>query len=230
MHIEILDLIEGAKQARGLAVIIDVFRAFSTACYVVRNGAREIIPVGDVDLAYQLKEDKPDCVLMGERQGKKLPGFDYGNSPTEIEALDFSGKTVIQTTSAGTQGFANAKDADELISGSFVNAEAIVSYINKRSPEIVSLVCMGTWAVKPAAEDRLCAEYISDRLNSRKPNKKDYYNRLKEAKTAQIFFDSAVKWAPEKDFDLCLNIGLCDFVLKAEKIENGLLALKPVYP
>ena len=119
MHIEILDLIEGAKQARGLTVIIDVFRAFSTACYVVRNGAREIIPVGDVQIAYRLKEENSDCVLMGERQGEKLPGFDYGNSPTEIEDVDFSGKTVIQTTSAGTQGFANAMDADELVSGSF---------------------------------------------------------------------------------------------------------------
>ena len=129
MQIDILDLIEGAKQARGLTVIIDVFRAFSTACYVVRNGASEIIPVGDVELAYQLKEENSDCVLMGERKGKILPGFDYGNSPTEIEAIDFSGKTIIQTTSAGTQGFANAKEADELISGSFVNAGAIVSYI-----------------------------------------------------------------------------------------------------
>jgi len=95
MHIDILDLIEGAKQARGLTVIIDVFRAFSTACYVVRNGASEIIPVGDVELAYQLKEENSDCVLMGERKGKILPGFDYGNSPTEIEVIDFSGKTII---------------------------------------------------------------------------------------------------------------------------------------
>jgi len=47
---------------------------------------------------------------MGERKGKKLPGFDYGNSPTEIQAIDFSGKTVIQTTSAGTRGFADAKE------------------------------------------------------------------------------------------------------------------------
>jgi 2-phosphosulfolactate phosphatase len=229
MHIEILDLIEGAKQARGLTVIIDVFRAFSTACYVVRNGAREIVPVGDVDLAYQLKEQNPNYVLMGERKGKKLPGFDYGNSPTEIQTIDFSGKTVIQTTSAGTQGFANAKDADELISGSLVNAEAIVSYINKKSPEKVSLVCMGTWAVKPNDEDSLCAEYIADRLNHRDVDKKEIYRRLRNSKTARIFFDPAVNWAPETDFDFCLNIGLCDFVLKAEKIENELLALKPIY-
>ena len=229
MHVAILDLIEGAKQARGLTVIIDVFRAFSTACYVVRNGASEIIPVGDVDLAYQLREENPDYVLMGERQGKMLPGFDYGNSPADIQAVDFSGKTVIQTTSAGTQGFANAGDADELISGSFVNAEAIVAYIKNKAPETVSLVCMGTWAVTPNDEDTLCAEYIAGRLNNQKMDKKEIYRRLKDSKTARIFFDPAVTWAPQADFDLCLEIGLCDFVLKAENVKNDLLALKPVY-
>ena len=229
MHIEILDLVEGAKQARGLTVIIDVFRAFSTACYAIRNGAREIIPVGEVDLAYQLKEENPDYVLMGERQGEKLPGFDYGNSPADIQTVDFSGKTVIQTTSAGTQGFANAKGADELISGSFVNSEAIVTYIRKKAPGTVSLVCMGTWAVTPNDEDTLCAEYIAGRLNNQHMDKKQIYRRLKESKTARIFFDPAVTWAPQADFDLCLNIGLCDFVLKAEKIENELLALRPIY-
>ena len=229
MHIDILDLIEGAKQARGLTVIIDVFRAFSTACYVVRNGAEEIIPVGDVELAYNLKEKNPDYVLMGERQGKMLPGFDFGNSPTDIQAVDFSGKTVIQTTSAGTQGFANAKDADELITGSFVNAEAVAAYIKKKSPGKVSLVCMGTWAVKPNDEDTLCAEYIAGRLNNRKLDKKEIYRRLKESKTARIFFDPAVTWAPETDFDLCLDIGLCDFVLKAERMTDDLLVLKPTY-
>lgn len=224
-----MHLIEGARQAKGLAVIIDVFRAFSTACYVVRNGAVEIIPVGDADLAYKLKKENPDYVLMGERQGKMLPGFDYGNSPADIQALDFSGKTVIQTTSAGTQGFANATDADELITGSFVNAEAIAAYIGKKSPAEVSLVCMGNWAVEPAEEDTLCAEYIVNRLHNQKIDRQEIYNRLKASKNARKFFDPAVTWALEKDFDLCLNIGLCNFVLKAEKREGGLLSLKPVY-
>jgi 2-phosphosulfolactate phosphatase len=184
--------------------------------------------VGDVELAYKLREENPGYVLMGERKGKMLPGFDYGNSPADIQAVDFSGKTVIQTTSAGTQGFANARDADELISGSFVNAEAIISYIKNKAPEKVSLVCMGTWAVAPNAEDTLCAEYIAGRLNNQKMDKKEIYRRLKDSKTARIFFDPAVTWAPEADFDLCLNIGLCDFVLKAEAVENDLLALRPV--
>ena len=152
----------------------------------MQNGAREIIPVGDVDLAYKLKEENPDYVLMGERKGKMLPGFDYGNSPADIQTVDFSGKTVIQTTSAGTQGFANAKDADELISGSFVNAEAIVAYIKKKSPEKVSLVCMGTWAVNPNDEDTLCAEYIAGRLKNQEFDKKEIYQRLKDSKLSLI--------------------------------------------
>ena len=229
MDIDILHLIEGAKQAQGLTVITDVFRAFSTACYVVQNGAAEIIPVGDVDLAYKLREENPDYILMGERKGKMLPGFDYGNSPTEIQTVDFSGKTVIQTTSAGTQGFENARNADELITGSFVNVEAIVSYIKKRAPQKVSLVCMGTWAVKPNDEESLCAKYIADRLNNQKIDTKKMYTQLRESKSSLKFFDPEVKWAPEKDFELCLNIGLCDFILKAGKNHNDLIVLKPEY-
>ena len=227
MKIEILDLIEGAKQAQGLTVIIDVFRAFSTACYVVRNGARGIIPVGDIDIAYQLKEENPDYILMGERQGKIMPGFNFGNSPTEIQNIDFSGKTVIQTTSAGTQGFANAYKADELITGSFVNAGAIVEYIKRRAPQHISLVCMGTRAMRPNDEDTVCANYIADRLNDRRIDRKKIYTRLKTSKSARIFFDSDVSWAPEKDFELCLDIGICDFILKAEKYHRDLLILTP---
>ena len=100
MKIEILHLVEGARKAQGLAVVIDVFRAFSTACYAVRNGAEQIIPVGDLKLAYQLKKENPSFVLMGERGGKIQPGFDYGNSPAQIEKVSFSGKTIVQTTSA----------------------------------------------------------------------------------------------------------------------------------
>ena len=91
MNIKVLHLISGARLAEGLTVVIDVFRAFSTACYAINNGAREIIPVGDINRAYQLKAQNSDFILMGERGGKVQPGFDYGNSPTQIEAIDFSG-------------------------------------------------------------------------------------------------------------------------------------------
>ncbi len=228
MDIEILHLIEGAKKARGLTVIIDVFRAFSTACYAVRNGARRIIPVGDLPIAYRLKQEDPNRVLMGERGGKMQPGFDYGNSPTLIETVDFTGKTIVQTTSSGTQGFANAKEAEELISGSFVNAEAIVKYIRAAAPAKLSLVCMGTSGMKPNDEDTLCGEYIRDRLLCKETRTEDFGDRLRDSRNALKFFDPQIDWAPERDFDLCLDIGHCDFILKARFFEEDLLALEPV--
>ena len=221
MDIDILQLIEGAKQAQGLTVIIDVFRAFSTACYVVRNGAVEIIPVGDIDQAYQLKEENPDYILMGERAGVIRPGFDYGNSPTQIEHVDFAGKKIVQTTSAGTQGIVNATGADEIISGSFVNAAAIARYIRQQNPDVVSLVAMGWAGVESSEEDVLLAHYVRDLLTGNPTDLDDITEKLKKAKSAQKFFDPTMDWAPERDFELCTKYNCFDFVLRVEDV-NGL--------
>lgn len=229
MDIKVLHLISGAKKAKGLTVIIDVFRAFTTACYAISNGAEKIIPVGDIDLAYQLKAENPDYVLMGERGGNIQPGFDYGNSPSQIETVDFNGRTIIQTTSAGTQGFANAKKATEIVSGSFVNADAVVAYIRLKSPRQVSLVSMGTKGVEPNTEDTLCGEYIRDRLLDSKIDIDHIINRVKNSPSAEKFRDPTKTWFPEKDLKLCLDVNRFGFVLKAMPQKNGLVALKPIY-
>ena len=227
MKINVLHLIEGARQAAGLTVIIDVFRAFSTACFAVANGAARVIPVGDLQSAYRLKSDNPDYILMGERDGKIQPGFDYGNSPSQINGLDFSAKTVVQTTGAGTQGFANAQQADLLISGSFVNAEAVIAFIRLQAPAQVSLVCMGTRGVKPNPEDTLCGEYIRDRLSGRPIDRRRVVRQLKGAVTAQKFLDPAKPWFPRADLELCTDIDRFGFVLVAEAFREGLPALRP---
>lgn len=85
IKINILDLIEGAKKARGISVIIDVFKAFSFECYAVQNNVKKIIPVASKELAYELKRKNPDYLLAGERKGIMLADFDYENSPTQIE-------------------------------------------------------------------------------------------------------------------------------------------------
>ena len=68
-RINILHLIEGAKQAEGLTVIIDVFRAFSLECYLYDMGVKEIRPVGTIDDAFALRDKIADSVLVGERGG-----------------------------------------------------------------------------------------------------------------------------------------------------------------
>ncbi len=226
MQIRIMQLIEGARRAEGLTVIIDVFRAFTTACYVFGNGAKRIIPVDDIQLAYQLKEDHPDYILMGERGGIIQPGFDYGNSPFSIDGVRFDDRTVIQTTSAGTQGIMSATDADEIISGSFVNAGAIVRYIRSRRPRQVSLVAMGENGMTPTDEDLRCAEYLKNALEQQPNDFQQIASYLRTYRTAQKFFDPAIHWAPERDFELCVALDRFPFVLKAIPFHNSLLQFK----
>ncbi len=228
MEVKILHLIDGAKQAIGLAVIIDVFRAFSTACYAFGNGAKKIIPVGDIDIAHRLKKENPDFILIGERDGEKPEGFDHGNSPTQIEKVDFTNKTIIQTTSAGTQGIANAINADEIITGSFVNVQAIIDYIKKQNPEAVSLVAMGSAGVHIADEDTLCAEYIKNALEGKTNDFSQIVNHLRNYSSAQKFFDPTIDWAPERDFDLCLSLNKFNFVLKVEPYDKNQVFFKKI--
>jgi len=214
MEVKILQLLEGAKKATGLTVIIDVFRAFSVEAYIMSKGAEKILPVGDINFAYKYKEQHPDAMLIGERKGKIQEGFDYGNSPSQIENVCFQGKTVVHTTSAGTQGIANAKNADEIITGSLVNAAAIARYIQKKKPAVVSLVCMGLESISETEEDTLCARYIKSLLENDPIELKDEIESLKET-SGKKFFDPAQQAVfPEKDFYMSTQVNKFDFVLR----------------
>ena len=209
-----LSLIEGAEQARGLAVVIDVFRAFTTAAYVMANGAEKIIPVGTVEEAFAMKQADRRVILMGERDGKQVHGFDYGNSPHEVGEVDFTGITVVQTTSAGTRGLMLAGNADEILPGSFVMADAIVDYIRKRSPEVVSLVAMGWGGVGKAPEDELFAEYIEMRLKGEEPDFEAMREEIRSHPEGAKFFDETQETFVEGDFHAAMDINRFNFCLK----------------
>lgn len=226
MEISILQNIDGAKQAKGLTVIIDVFRAFSTACYVFGNGAEKIIPVGDIQIAYRLKKENPDFVLMGERHGVIQPGFDFGNSPWQVSNVSFRNKTVVLTTTAGTQGIVNAKGAGEIITGSFVNIDAIVKYIKFKNPEIVSLVCTGSANEQIMDEDAYCAQFIKNELLQKPNDFKKITEHLKEAGFAKHFFDPKRQSHPLEDFELCMVLNRFNFVLKTQDYKKNLVCLK----
>lgn len=227
MNIQILQLLEGAQKAEGLTVVIDVFRAFSVACYVSDNGAKDILPVGDIKLAYELKHANPGYILIGERNERVPEGFDFGNCPTHLLNQDFTGKTIIHTTSAGTQGLVNATHATERITGSFVNAPAIVRYIKRQNPDQVSLVCMGYSMKHPSEEDTFCAEYIKASLEGKDAD----FNLMKEiirnTSAKRLFEPENQLFSPSTDFDLCMDLGRFNFVLKAN-VSQSQLHLTPL--
>lgn len=222
--INILSLIEGAKNAEGLTVIIDVFRAFSLECYLYDMGVKEIRPVGTIEEAFSLRSRIQDSLLIGERHGKKCERFDYGNSPSSIIKEHVSGKTIIHTTSAGTQGIVNAVNASEIITGSLVNAKAVAKYIMERQPEIVSLVCMGNGGVRPAAEDELCAEYIKSILEGKEnPDFKHKIVGLKDSGGKHFFDQLSQDIFPEADFWMCVEYDRFPFVIRINKDELGFI-------
>jgi len=226
MQIKTYEFVEGAQKARGLTVVIDVFRAFSLAAWVAGQGAETIIPVADPELGFQIKEKNPETILIGEREEKIIPGYDYGNSPLEILNIDFTGRTVVHATSAGTKGLVHAINAKEIITGSFVNASAIIRYIRDKNPGQLSLVAMGYRAVESADEDMALAEYIENELKGKQNDFLALKERIKQG-TGRRFFDPANLNSPPEDFDLCLDIDRFPFVLKVVP-GNGLIRLQKI--
>ena len=163
---------------------------------------------------------------MGEVSGKKPDGFDFGNSPSEIADLDFSGKTIIQSTRAGTVGVASATKADMIFGGSFAVASATAEIISSRSPNLVTLVAMGLEATIRSDEDELCALFIRNLLQGRKPNIQSVKNLVLSGEESQKYGNPETPHWPIEDLDFCLNVDSFDFALKIEK-EEGLLVCRP---
>ncbi len=214
VEIRRLSTVSGAREARGLAVIIDVFRAFTTAAHVMANGAERIIPVGSVEESFELRRRHPEWIQIGERGGIRVEGFDYGNSPHEVSRADFTGRTVIQTTGAGTKGVISAAGADAILLGSFVMAGAVARYIQKVQPEVVSLVAMGDVGVEPNEEDECCAEYIEGLLKGGRPDFEEMRGRIRASPSGFKFFDESKPQFREEDFSLALELDRFDFVLR----------------
>lgn len=230
MRIRLLELLPGAAAATGLTVIIDVFRACSVACYATAAGAERILPVDSVEEALRLKAEHPDYLVMGERNALRPEGFDFGNSPTEVRDQDFSGRTLVHATSAGTRGlFAAMGVADRVLTCSFPNVTATAAAIAAAAPDTVSIVAMGKAGQTPAPEDKLCAMYLANILQG-VPNVFETIPRfLRASASASIFFgDTAI--VPETDFDLCLNLDAFDFFLEARPDADGRPVLTPNRP
>ncbi len=222
MDIQILELIDGAKKATGLTVIIDVFRAMTVEAYLLHNGVEQLMPIGSIDAAYKYKKAHPETLLIGERGGKICDGFDFGNSPSAIKNIDFTGKTAVHTTSAGTQGIVNATQATQILLGSFVNAKATAAYIKKKNPANVSLVCMGLEGKESTREDTLCAEYLQSFLQCSKIDLAKGFEECKQTSGAKFFDEAQKSVFPTEDFYLSLETDIFDFAMCIEKDAGGM--------
>jgi 2-phosphosulfolactate phosphatase len=145
-----------------IVVIIDIFRATSSICYGIDNGAEAIIPVSRVEECLAYQENHPDYLLAAERNGEVVSGFDFGNSPFSYTKEKVAGKTVVLTTTNGTHALHLSKKAKQIIIGSFLNLSAVCSWL-KNQDENILLVCAG-WKNNFNLEDTIFAGAVVEQL------------------------------------------------------------------
>lgn len=151
-----------------IVVVIDVLRATSVITTALDNGAQEVIPVRTVEEAQSLyaTSDASKTLRGGERNALKIEGFDLSNSPLEYKKKVVEGKTVIITTTNGTNAINNVKGADEVVLACFRNVTAVVDHLvglSHRGSRDVVVVCAGTEG-RFSLDDGLCAGMLIELL------------------------------------------------------------------
>lgn len=151
-----------------VVVAVDTLRAATTIITALHNGCAQIIPVEDVEKAMELAANMQlnNAVLGGERNAKKLPGFDFGNSPLEYVPEAIADKTLILSTTNGTATIARAVDAKRLYIGALINATALVEEL-VRLGEDFTILCSGTHG-KFSTDDILTAGCFIHLIRQRK--------------------------------------------------------------
>ena len=84
-------------------LVIDTLRATTTLVTLVANDAAAVYPTPSDAEAFALAKTLPGSHLCGEREGRRVPGFEFGNSPLELLDAGIAGKTFVQSTSNGTR-------------------------------------------------------------------------------------------------------------------------------
>ena len=200
-----------------IVVVIDIFRATTSICYGIENGAEAIIPVSQVEECSAYLEKGFDYLLAAERNGEVVAGFDFGNSPFSYTKEKVAGKTIVLTTTNGTHALHLSRSAKKIVIGAFINLTAICNWL-KQQDENILLVCSG-WKNNFNLEDTLFAGAVVEQLKNSSfvvddpaLAANDLYNIAKDdldkylKKTSHS--ERLKKLGIEADIEFCLKIDL----------------------
>jgi 2-phosphosulfolactate phosphatase len=154
---------------RDLIVVIDVLRSGTSILSALTNGAEAVIPAGGLKEAYEVRNQHPEYLLVGERGGHMPKGFDLGNSPLEFTRGKINGKRLVMTTTSGTAALLKSRRARWVFVGVFLNARAVA----RKAEEIAAKEGVGISFVLAgekggfSLEDFLCAGAIAEELTAR---------------------------------------------------------------
>ena len=204
--------VEGARDASGVVVVIDVLRAFTVSAFALAGGALECLLVPTIDEARELAASIPGAVISAEVDSLPVPGIAISNSPTQISRADVRGRSVIQRTSAGTPVINAVPEGLAVYAGSLVVAAATARACLSRRPESVTLVASADFP-----EDRACAQYIAEILGGERPHIDELLKSLFESERYGRLAQGAWPGFPKTDLDLALAPDRFDFAMPATR-------------
>ena len=162
-------------ELEGVAVVIDVLRAFSFAAYALAAGADRLILMDDLDETLRLARSIPGA--LAAKDGAPAEGFELFNSPGQLlERDDIAGRVVVHRSTAGTIGAMAARHADHVYCTSFVVAGATADRIRRLAPTMVTFVITGDGG--RSDDDRACGEYLRALIEGRTPDPAPFLRRV----------------------------------------------------
>jgi len=209
---------------KGPVVVVDVLRAFTTAAYAFGAGAESIYLVASVEEALAFKGQHPGAIAAGEDHGRRPTGFDFSNSPVAVSRSDLSGKTVVQRTSAGTQGVLAAGDADRLWAASLVCASATATAITAAGlgePSYVITGCYPDALEVTGRDDRLTADLIERSRLGLDLEAVQTAAALRSTYEAHRTLALDAEHADPLDVEFASRVDLFDFAMEAVRDERG---------
>ena len=215
-----------AEKGQGAVVVIDVLRAFTTAAFAFDRGAERILPVSTVDEALALRREIPGALVMGEVDGFKPEDFDHSNSPGALRNADLASRTLIQRTSAGTQGLVRAVQAEALYAASFVVARATAQKLIEGQYDVISFVVTGISEGRDGDEDLACAEYIQALVQGEDLDPEPYLARVGTSTVGRGFADGSLGYLLQEDFKLSARANTFGFAMPVKRVE-GCLVMMP---
>lgn len=182
MNVEIVDGRKASSFRNSTKVLVDIFRSTSTMPVMFSRGLVRILPTSSIKEARRLKAENPSYLLVGERYGMKVPGFDMNNSPQDAMEADLQGKSAIFTSTNGTLVLRKIASSGKIYVSSFINVSATLEKL--KGEENVDIV-VSNRPDGPADEDYIYAEYLRSLLLGESPDFLQYSEKIRRSKGAR---------------------------------------------
>jgi 2-phosphosulfolactate phosphatase len=216
--------LEGARNAKGVVVVIDVLRSFTVSAYALAGGARECLLVATVEEARRLAHQIPDATICAEENALPVPGIAISNSPTQVASAHMRGRTLIQRSTAGTPVISAVKSDEGIFAGSLVVASATAQACLLMRPDTVTLVASADFP-----EDHACAKFIDAALCGGHIDLEPLLKPLRDSDRYRKVMAGEWPGFPATDIELALALDRFDFAMPVTR-RDGHVTLNASFP